>query len=150
MKPVNAQEDFEQRIEESGAELADLTLAEGIRLMLNFYRDTRAEGCLLEDDGDMLLFQWGTNDGVEGKYFRVDLTRQFILSDEKHDQQISQLSFTFLYLPSDFHDSLGEGNEWCSSPAELASFESFIQNNPAYLAVRDKPAEGVDLDFGEV
>ncbi|MDB6030362.1 MAG: hypothetical protein JWM16_700 [Verrucomicrobiales bacterium] len=150
MKPEDAQEDFEQRIEESGSDIADLTLAQGIRMMLDFYRDARAEGCPLDDDGDMLLFQWGAYDSGEGKHFQVDITRQFLLNENDEDGEISQLSFTFLYLPSDFHDSLGEGNEWCSSPTEVASFESFILKNAAYQAVKDKPTEGVELDYGEV
>lgn len=150
MKPEDAQEDFEQRIEESGTDLSDLTLAQGVRLMLDFYRDTRAEGCSLDDDGDMLLYQWGTYDWGEGKHFQVDITRQFMMGEDADDEAISQLSFTFLYLPSDFHDSLGEGNEWCSSPTEVAGFESFIQKSAAYQAVKDKPTEGVELDFGEV
>ena len=51
MKPEDAQEDFEQRIDESGIDITDLTLAQGLRLMLDFYRDTRAEGCVLRGRG---------------------------------------------------------------------------------------------------
>ena len=32
----------------------------GIEALLAFYEEDRAEGCLIDEDGDMLLFQWGT------------------------------------------------------------------------------------------
>ena len=31
----------------------------------------------------MLLYQWGTYDWGEGKYFQIDITRQFILGEGK-------------------------------------------------------------------
>src|SRR5262249_41019702 len=71
--------------------------AEGIDAMLDFYLAERAEGCRLEGDGDMLLFQWGAyNCGAEA-FFELDITRQFI-SGGFEDENFLQLSLKFRYL----------------------------------------------------
>lgn len=77
MKPADVKTELEQRI----SSLSDLTPADGFRLMLDGYRDIRVEGCDLEADGDMLLFQWGTYDFGTGETFELNLTRQFLLEE---------------------------------------------------------------------
>jgi hypothetical protein len=73
MRPQQAKTKLEERIKQSGTPTADLTLAQGVRLMLDFYRDVRAQGVDLDDDGDMLLFQWGTYDwDGAGRTFQCD------------------------------------------------------------------------------
>jgi hypothetical protein len=150
MKPDDAQNELETRIHQTGEVLCALTLEKGIRLMLDFYRDVRAEGCSLEDEGDMLLYQWGTFDWGEGRRFQCNITRQFMEPDEEEDDAISQLSFTFYYPASEFHDSLADGNQWCASPDELPEFEEFITGSAAFKAVKDSTPDDVELDHGEV
>jgi len=55
MTPENAKTELEKRIKQSGVAMSELTPAQGIRLMLDFYRDVRADHCEIEEDGDMLL-----------------------------------------------------------------------------------------------
>ena len=150
MKPEDAQHELETRIHHAGEVLCGLTLEKGVRLMLNFYRDIRAEGCSLEDDGDMLLYQWGTFDWGEGRRFQCNITRQFMEPDDEEDDAISQLSFTFYFPASEFHDTLADGNQWCGSPVDLLEFEEFITDSAAYKAVKDATPEDVELDHGEV
>ena len=152
MTPKTAQKELEKRIKQSGTPISSLTPAEGIRLMLDFYRDVRADGCQLEEDGDMLLFQWGTYDFGEGRSFQFNITRQFMLSepeDEDDDAAMSQLSLTFHFTPSPQLDTL-EGNRWCSTPEDLADFEAFITGGEAHRAVATARPTNVTLDFGGV
>ena len=117
MKPEDAKSALEERIVQSGLMLPRLLPATGFALMVDFYRDVRAEGCDVSEQGDMLLFQWGTYD-FDGKIFTCDLTRQFILSgleNEDDDASMSQLSFTFGFTPSPEFDSFGDGNR-CADP----------------------------------
>ena len=150
MKPTDAQAMLEKAIQEAGKSLEELTVAEGLDCMLDFYRGTRAEGCALEDEGDMLLYQWGTFDWGEGRYFQCNITRQFIQADLEDDDAISQLSLTFYFPPSDFHDSLGDGNHWCANLDDLTEFEELIEDNEAYQAVKDAAPETVELEYGQV
>ncbi len=129
--------------------MASLVPAEGIDLMLDFYRDERAEGGCLDDEGDMLLYQWGTDDWGEGEFFELDITRQFITGDEE-DDNIRQLSLTFKFPPDKELRRLAEGNRWCQTPDELKKFRAFVAKTPAYKAVgQHKPAK-VELDFERV
>lgn len=62
-------------------------------MMAEFYHIHRAEDCEVDEDGDMLLYQWGTYDWGAGRWFEINITRQFIPSDGAEDE-ILQLSLT--------------------------------------------------------
>jgi hypothetical protein len=121
--------------------------------MLDFYRDVRADGCKLDNDGDMLLFQWGTYKFGGGPSFQFDITRQLYLGESAGgggDSAISQLSFTFHFTPSAQLDAVKEGNKWCRKPDELISFESFITGSDAYRAIATAKSTKVTLEYGGV
>jgi len=115
--------------------------------MLDFYRQGRAEECLIDADGDMLLFQWGTYDWGEGESFEFDITRQLTVGDGE-DEDIFQLSLTFKFEPTAPLRQLGAGNRWCHSPEELEEFRKFIYGSPAFSAVRGEVPSDVDLEYG--
>jgi hypothetical protein len=128
MKPRAAKKQFLQILKDAGLKTASLEPARGIELMMDFYRNERAEGCEIEEDGDMLLFQWGEYDE---SVFDIDITRQFI--DEKaEDENIRQLSLTFQFKLTEPLQKLAEGNRWCHSPKELAEFRTFILASQAF------------------
>ena len=132
----------------AGTPISELTLAQGIRLMLDFYRDVRAENCNLDEDGDMLLFQWGPGQGG----FECDITRQFIVAqseDEEDDPAMSQLSFTFQFSPSP-QVAIKSGNRWCYAPDGLAEFEAFINSTDVFQALQTARSKKVILDYGAV
>jgi len=143
MEPRTEKQHFLQVIEAHGQMLAWLTPADGVDLMLAFYQVERADGCKLDQDGDMLLFQWGCCDWGEGASFELNSTRQFIERDGE-DEEIRQLHLTFKFKPTESLRKLGEGNRWCHSPKDLEGFRSFLDAAPALTSVaRAKPAEVV-------
>lgn len=148
--PLELEQEFRAFASKRGVQLETCTAREGFAEMLRFYESERAEGCDLESDGDMLLFQWGTYDFGQGLRFRLDLTRQIILPDEEDDDAIWQLNFSYLFAPTPALDQLGDGNRWCSSPAELAAFERFVQDHPAFRAVADDRPNALDMYFENV
>jgi hypothetical protein len=113
---------------------APLTLGRAVEQMLAFYRDVRMDECVLEDHGDMLLFQWGTYDWGEGLRFEVDVVRQFLVHEGEEDG-ISQLHVTFRFAPDDATKALGAANRWCAHPAKLPELQAFIEQSPAFRAV---------------
>jgi hypothetical protein len=127
------------KVDDAEAELtkrlagAPLTPAAAVEAMLAFYRDVRADECVLEKDGDMLLFQWGTYDWGEGPRFEVDVVRQFVVEVDGEDG-ISGLHVTFRFAPDDETKALGAANRWCPSPAGLSEFRAFIEQSAAYRA----------------
>jgi len=148
MKADQSQKTLERLMKKSGVTLDRLTVAQGFGLMCDFYRHQRADDCAPEDDGDMLLFQWGTHDWGRGTFFELDLTRQFIKGDAE-DENIWQLSLTFKYLPSDELGKLGSGDKWCDEPRPRAVdyFEEFVRGSAAYQAATALEPARIELDY---
>ena len=147
MKPKESEKAFAKRIGAGGKALADLTAAEGVEAMLAFYAEERAEGCNLNRDGDMLLYQWGTHDfGKAGKSFQLDVTRQFILP--RQDEPF-QLSLTFHFAATPKLAKLKSGSKWCPLPDRADAFRESLLASPAYRAVSNESAKKVELDFSQ-
>jgi hypothetical protein len=115
---------------------------DGIEAMLEFYRTERADDCSLDDDGDMLLFQWGTYDWGQGPEFELDITRQLIRGDGE-DDDIWQLSLTFFFP----RNAIASGDRWCHSPDKTDDFASFVRSHDAYATVAQAAPVRVELDF---
>ncbi len=135
MHPSDSLSEFEARLRAAALTGAGLNAPEAARQMLAFYQEVRAENCMEEEDGDMLLYQWGTPEWEEETGFQFNLTRQFIEPGTEDEDGISQLSLTLHYPSSDALADLGADNHWCESPEKLGEFESFIHESPAYGAV---------------
>ena len=123
MESKSAQSAFEEFLARGNLELSALTPSAGVDVMLSFYRDIRAEGCPLDKDADMLLFQWGTYGWGGPEFFEFDITRQLIFGGEAEDENIWQLSLTFKFPPTAPLRALGSGNRWCNSPEHLAGLD---------------------------
>lgn len=149
MKSTKILEAFEKALCARKTALADLTPEQGIAAMLGFYRDVRIEDCRdLADDGDMLLYQWGTYEREGGECFELDLTRQLIAPDEAEDDgAIWQLSLTFSFARDSELEALGEGNDWCHAPVELVQFEAALRASKPFRAAIARRPSRVELDF---
>ena len=147
--PSTSQEAFEKLIKTAGADISDLTPAQGMALMLDFYRDVRVIPYEPDNDSDMLLFQWGTYDFFgDGEMFQLDMTRQFIETEDDEDQGVmSQLSFTFHFVPTADLESVKSGDRWCATLDELNDFQQFIKQNAAYKRVHTSHPAKITLDF---
>jgi hypothetical protein len=150
MNPATAKAEFEKFINQSGSTVSKLTPTGGIHLMLNFYKEIRADNCPIDEDGDMLLYQWGTYNWGEATYFQFDITRQFVEAGFEGDDGISQLSLCFYFHPSDEFKQLDHGHRWCSSLIELSDFESYIKTNIAYLKVAKVTPIKLEIEYSKV
>jgi len=141
--PADSEAEFLHRI--SGP-LDQLTVGRGIDEMLRFYADQRADGTTMDEDGDMLLFQWGTYDFVPPPTFQLNITRQFILPDA---EETYQLSLTFHYLPTGQMQALKEGNKWCYRDNGLAAFRDVVNQSEAISATVGAVPLRVELRFNQ-
>ena len=116
--------------------------------LLDFYRDERVEDCRIEDDGDMLLYQWGTYDWGQGRWFDLSITRQFI-PEGGEDDEIFQLLVSAKYSPTPDLDSLGSGNRWCGSPDELSQFDEFVSASAALKKLADQPCDKLEVEYNQ-
>jgi hypothetical protein len=147
MKPREAKTLFLKRLKAAGLSLSTLTATNGVEAMLSYFDDERADGCDPDDDGDMLLFQWGTNDWGDGPAFEVNITRQLIAAKDE-DEEPRQLSLTFRFDPSAAPKGLKDGNKWCEGPEQLASYRRFLAGAKALQAVDRQSPASVELRYG--
>ena len=149
MIPSESLSEFTAFAAERGLVLASATAREGIEAALSFFNEMKAQG-VDDDDGDMLLFQWGTYDSGSGRHYELDITRQFIKVEPDDDDVITQLSLTFRFPPSETLDAVGSGNHWFegAQAAGIAREQTFA--NEAFLAVADSPATSVVLAYNDV
>ena len=145
------------RIDETEASLRNYLVDHGLSLddaeplammvaMMEWYAQERAiDAAPIDEDGDMLLFQWGEQDWGSGRSFEYDLTRQLIRVDDQEDEGILQISMTFRYPTSDRSADLGSGNRWCGSPPELALFRRDVEAHPASAIARSSTPQDVNL-----
>ena len=148
MKAHEALSHFEDFMRRRGATVDNLAHDGAVQLMLDFYRDVRAEDCDLEAGGDMLLFHWGTYDRGEGEAFEYDIKRQLIR--EPYDDEILQLSLTLKYRPTQALRHVVSGNRWCEHAEELSGFAAFIRACEASMIVAGERPFAIDLEFEDV
>jgi hypothetical protein len=154
MTPATSLAAFEQRLSLGGRPASALTASEGVDAMLAFYAAERCDGCELEEDGDMLLFQWGTYAWGDSTHFELNITRQLMSGGDDEDKDdgegILQLSLTFRFPPAAELQALGSGNEWCDTPSGLSAFRAHIDACPAFERVGSQVPSEVVLHLGSV
>jgi len=102
--------------------------------VLSFYAQRQFEG-LVNDDGDMLLFQYGIYDWGLGPLFEVDLARQFIEVERDDDEVLSQFRLTCFFEPTEELKALGSDDKWCRDKSELGAFSVWVMAHPVLAAV---------------
>ena len=123
-----------------------------INLVIDLYEGNRIENTVLENDGDMLLFQSG-RDSLSKDYFIVDITRQIITDLEDIDDAtdaMQQLSTTFKFLPSETAFALSTTSKWCSALNEINSFKGFIENSPAFQWATKNNVVKIDIELSYI
>lgn len=154
MTPATSLAAFERRLSLDGRSASALTAAEGVEAMLAFYAAERCDGCELEEEGDMLLFQWGTYSWGDSTHFELNITRQLMPGggdeDEDDDEGILQLSLTFRFPAAAELQALGSGNEWCATPSGLPAFRACIDACPAFERVGNLVPSEVALNLDSV
>lgn len=140
---------FENHLQTKGLALDQLDASSAVDATLEFYRDERADDVDLDEDGDMLLFQWGTYGGAS---FQYDLTRQLIGVAGCDDDNFVQLNLT-LHFDNDAEASaIEQGNFWCKRPgdAEVQEFRARIDLTAATAYATNRVPRRVELRFGGV
>lgn len=169
MRPDESAERLRAFAHANGVELEACTPRAGIEHMLAFYREVAVEGCI-DEDGDQLLFEWGTVDWGQGATFELAITRQFIdlhpdygteddfdesdeefeaddgLDDEDEAGQVSQLRVAFHFAASPEFAVLGQGNHWCEKQDHLDEFEAFIHESAALRMLGERPALRIEVE----
>jgi hypothetical protein len=127
-----------------GRPLDQLTPREGIAAMCSFYADERVDGAAVENDRDMLLYQWGVDTFNAPDVFQLSITRQINVTG---DSQPYQLGLIFSFSPTDDLRKIDIGNQWCRSPGDLPAFRQFVDLSGALKTVADARPDRIDLQL---
>ncbi len=136
--------------ETTNADIQNLPTAEAFEVLMNFYQSRRAiDAVPMDEDGDMLLFEWGTYDWGNGEHFSINLTRQLTLL-KNEDTEIWQLSLTYSYPPTDKLRSVGSGDKWCERLDQLGSFRSYVLGSSAMDGCSGQSSNSVEVLWEQV
>ena len=92
-----------------------------------------------EDDGDMLLFQYG----IYNSEFQINFTRQlYEVFDDCH--QILHLSLTFYFDPGKFLEIKSSG-KWSSDFENPVEIQKFIINSEGFVRANDEPRKKIEF-----
>jgi hypothetical protein len=131
-------EAFRSYLEGKGLKQNGLSLQSFLPIFLGYNRDVQFKEVDRSDDGDMLLFQYGTHDWGEGQFFEVDFTRQFYeVFAERDGHEIHQQSITFFFDPVGFED-IERFNTWSTEHDDFTGFENTIRNSLGFAAALTK------------
>jgi hypothetical protein len=122
-----------------GPDLASLDPSEAVDIMIHWYETMEAVDAVPDDeDGDALLFQWGSFEFEHPRTFQYDVTRQLISSDGD-EHVVWQLSLTLHYEPTPESDDVrGDRYIWCFTKADIPTWRAAVQGSAAttYVAQR--------------
>ena len=141
MKPSQSETVLRNRLAEP---VEAVTPRRALEAMFAFYEDQRAEDVVLDQDGDMLLYEWGVYSFSGPESFQLGITRQFIVADEDEPYQ---LHLTFHFNPIHELRQLEAGNEWCRSPSDLPAFRRFVESSAPFNALADTEPARSELYF---
>jgi hypothetical protein len=150
MNPEESLQMFRGRLERAGLSLETLTPAQVLAQVLAFYREVRADRCVLDAEGDMLLFAWGARDSGDESLFQLEITRQFIQPGDEDEDGMSQLWVIMHFDLNPALEKVGEGEHWCESPDESDAFQEFVLAHEAYRAVVELTPAKVEVDWAMV
>ncbi len=131
--------EFRRHLDLQDTLLAKNSVKSALKSVVDFYRLARFQDCKLDDNGDMLLFQWGIYDWGDGKFFDIDFTRQLI-DCKNDDRPITQVSFRIAHPVVEDMTNIPPGNFWCEHLDFANRFlEDVYESRPYQIALRSEP-----------
>lgn len=141
MKSSDSEDVLKKRL---GQPVDTITPRHAVNAMFEFYAEQRADDVVIDEDGDMLLYEWGVYGFTGPESFQFDITRQFIVTGEDEPYQ---LHLTLHFAPTDALRQFKNGNEWCHSPDGLPAFRQFVESSAPFGALADAKPSRVELYF---
>ncbi|WP_395751333.1 hypothetical protein [Prosthecobacter sp.] len=133
---------FQAAVTASGKTVETLGAEGALEQMTAFYRNVRAESCILDEEGDTLLCEWGLHEEGPVPGFQLEFTRHFIEPGDEDEDGMSQLSLTLYYSPAPELQALENGTRLCTMPDGAMEFENSVRSSEAFQAVaRLKPVK---------
>jgi hypothetical protein len=152
MHPTESSATFQAALTTAGLTLDGLDASTALAQMTDFYREVRAEKCILDEEGDTLICEWSLRDEGAEACLELEFARHFIEPGDEDADGMSQLSLTLHFAPAPGPAllALEPGTQQCSTPEQLAAFEKTILASPQYQLVAELKPLKVTLDWEEL
>lgn len=149
MKPDKSKAEFKRFTKANGVNPLKSSVQEGFGQMFDFFKTTKIDGCYHED-GDMLLFQWGTYERNGKRLFTIDLTRQFYEIKRGEFAGASHLSLAYHFDAAPDFDLIGGGSRWLHGADDVDEFIDFVMNTDALAAIVRREIKETEFFFSYV
>jgi hypothetical protein len=147
MQIADAETSFRRYLDTRGLHIDDGDAVDIILALIDWYEAERAEGTVaIKDDGDQLLFQWGTFGWEGGAAFEVGISRQLIGLDA--DVSIRELALVFRYPATDETGQLDDDAWWCRGPEDVPGFRTDVTSTDVMALVKRETPAARRLAFG--
>jgi len=141
MTPVQCLNELKIRIPDG------TSLVDALERFISFFASTDIEGCDKENDGDMLLFQWGGPYSWDS-YYSINLTRQYSFEDDDGEYLgMQQLGMDCKYDPESIN--IESGNLWYDGK-DINEFNRMVLNSEIVKVATGLNMKSLEFDFGDV
>lgn len=147
MRPRQAKAALNRFAKANGINIKKSSPEQGFRQMFEFFKAVKLAGFERDDDGDMLLFQWGTYERDGRLVFLIDLTRQFYEVKLGEYVGTSQLAIAYYFEATPSSDLIGHGDRWLSGGDDVDEFVEFVMKSEAFLLAGEREVEKVEFGF---
>lgn len=133
-------ESFTNYLQEKGLSESSLSLDLFPQIFIEYFQEIKFEEVEEENDGDMILFQYGIYNWGKGRVFELNFTRQFCeVFPEVEAHQIFQLGVTFYYNSESFTE-LTSLTKWSNEFESMREFENVITHSDGFKsAIKTNP-----------
>ena len=138
--------EFEKRARTRGKAFDTLPVADGLELMMTFYREVEVTGLAPAPD-DALKFSWGVVNRGEGEHFEVNLARVLTTRREAAPPQVRELELTYRFAPTPELRTIPPHALWCYSHADLPVFATQVRDAEAFDIAQRGTALSVSVIF---
>ena len=141
---------FGRYLRGKGVTMNSLSLSSFPGLFVGYYLDVQFDNLDLENDGDLLLYQYGTYDWGSDMFFTIDFVRQFcVMPDGELDPDIFQQHITFYFDPHAF-ENIQSFNVWSSKCSDVTEFELIIVTSTGFSAAASTESLKQEMFFEPV
>jgi len=146
MKAADADDAFLEELGSAGFELEELTVSTALDTVVSFYRERRFEDVSLDDDGDMLLCEWGFS--AEEDELVVAFVRQLRTTGD--DGELRQLRLALVFeLIDAIADAKPGHTEWCFHPDDADDLRGAVREEPWFEELEEIEPSDVSLDYDD-
>lgn len=142
----NIKETYQQMIQEMIDGGVALTAGTTVELAAKLYKELKTNIVFEREEGDMLLFQYGIYDWMDGfgEHFEFDITRQFFIPncDEPY-----QLNLTLNY-DAEMFKGIRSYDCWSIEFSSIEDFVAHIQTTEGFQLAEGAVPKTYRLEFG--